>query len=136
MHVYLNWFEAHKSIYVGLHHPVLCSFNKGYYLCGCNISFSRDAGVLQGCTFIEKSISKHIFAEPLRALLLVWKASVWWCVRSGLILCVCVCQLFCVFNSATTVFFSSKESLCSGKQHNPLSQKKTQTRKDSVSDLV
>lgn len=64
--------------------PLLCSFNKGYYFCCCNISFSCDADALQGCTFIEKSISKHFFAEPLWALLLVWKACVSWCVRSGM----------------------------------------------------
>lgn len=41
--------------------PLLCSFNKGYYFCCCNISISCDADALQGCTFIEKSISKHFF---------------------------------------------------------------------------
>lgn len=112
----------------------LCFFNKGYYLCCCNISFSCDADFLQGCSFIEKSISKHIFAEPQGALLLAWKASFWWCVRSGLILwesaglyeCVCeqvrreahafICSLCLI--APLQCFITYKESLYPGEQHN------------------
>lgn len=86
MHSYLNWFEAYMSV---LFFCIILCFVlsiKGYYLCSCNISFCSDADILQSCSSIEKSISKHIFAEPQGALLLVWKVSFWWCVRSGLIL--------------------------------------------------
>lgn len=70
MHLYLNWFKAHTSIHPLLHHPALCSLNKGYCFCCCNISFSCDADILRGCSSREKSISKHIFAELLWELLL------------------------------------------------------------------
>lgn len=154
MHLYISWFKAHKSIYVGLRHPTLCSFNKGYYLCCCNISFSCDSDVLQGCTFREKSISKHIFAEPPWALLLVRKASVWWCVRSGLILwerefvcvrvgvCVCVQKReahalsCCVCLTVLLQCLFSPLRKASVQVNNTIPCQKTQIRKDSVSHLV
>lgn len=131
-----GWFGSQKSICLRLHHPVLCSLNKEYYLCCCNISFSCVADILQGCTFLEKSISKHISAEPLWALLLVWKASVCWCMRSGLIVCVCVCGR--VREKERESYTSSvclvplqcpnppplKESLCPGKQHNTVREQR------------
>lgn len=65
MRLYLNRFVAYNSICVGLQHLSLCSFNKGYYFWCCNISFSCDADVLQGCTYREINLSAHFCSTPV-----------------------------------------------------------------------
>lgn len=65
MHLCGNWLEADESVCVVLHHgAVSVPSIKGYYLCCCCISFSCDADVVQGGSFMEKSICKHILLNP------------------------------------------------------------------------
>lgn len=115
--------------------PLFCFFNKWYYLCCCNISFSCDADVRQqGCTFREKSISKHIFSWTPRGHC-YWfgkrpSGGVWGQVLSLACVCVCLMVLLQCILSPLSLSLSKASVQVNNTTH---CQKNTEQRRQRVS---